>query len=107
MIIGIIILALIVIVGLYIYSTQRNLVDLDEKANNAISQIAVQLNTRWDAVTALVKLTEQYAAHHKLLKYRGQDRYRDKAHYYNRRVRRRRIRRRLRRAEARKRQKIG
>ena len=63
MIIGIIILALIVIVGLYIYSTQRNLVDLDEKANNAISQIAVQLNTRWDAVTALVKLTEQYAKH--------------------------------------------
>ncbi|MBP5391464.1 MAG: LemA family protein [Bacteroidales bacterium] len=63
MIIGIILLAIIVIVGLYIYSTQRNLVDLDEKANNAISQIAVQLNTRWDAVTALVKLTEQYAKH--------------------------------------------
>ena len=63
MIIGIIILALIIIVGLYIYSTQRNLVDLDEKANNAISQIAVQLNTRWDAVTALVKLTEQYTKH--------------------------------------------
>ena len=63
MIIGIIILALLVIVGLYIYSTQRSLVDLDEKANNAISQIAVQLNTRWDAVTALVKLTEQYAKH--------------------------------------------
>ncbi|MBR5399613.1 MAG: LemA family protein [Bacteroidales bacterium] len=63
MIIGIIILALIIIVGLYIYSTQRNLVDLDEKANNAISQIAVQLNTRWDAVTALVKMTEQYTKH--------------------------------------------
>ncbi len=63
MIIGIIILAMLVIVGLYIYSTQRSLVDLDEKANNAISQIAVQLNTRWDAVTALVKLTEQYAKH--------------------------------------------
>lgn len=63
MIIGIIILVLIVIVGLYIYSTQRSLVNLDEKANNAISQIAVQLNTRWDAVSALVKLTEQYAKH--------------------------------------------
>ena len=59
----IVIVVLLVIVGLYIYSTQRNLVDLDEKANNAISQIAVQLNTRWDAVTALVKLTEQYAKH--------------------------------------------
>ena len=59
----IVILALILIVGLYIYSTQRGLVDLDEKANNAISQIAVQLNSRWDAVTALVKLTEQYAKH--------------------------------------------
>ena len=63
MYIGIAILALIVLVGFYIYSTQRNLVDLDEKANNAISQISVQLNTRWDAVTALVKLTEQYAKH--------------------------------------------
>lgn len=63
MIIGIIILALIVIVGLYIYSTQRSLVNLDEKANNAISQIAVQLNSRWDAVSALVKLTEKYSKH--------------------------------------------
>jgi LemA protein len=63
MIAVIIIVAILVIVGLYIYSTQRNLVNLDEKANNAISQIAVQLNTRWDAVSALVKLTEQYAKH--------------------------------------------
>ena len=62
-IILIVIVALILIVGLYIYSTQRNLVDLDEKANNAISQIAVQLNTRWDAVKALVEMTQQYAKH--------------------------------------------
>ena len=59
MIIGIIVLALVLIIGLYIYSTQRRLVAVDEKANNAISQIAVQLNTRWDAVMALVKLTEK------------------------------------------------
>jgi len=63
MIAVIIIVALLVIVGLYIFTTQRNLVNLDEKANNAINQIAVQLNTRWDAVNALVKLTEQYAKH--------------------------------------------
>lgn len=63
MIAGIIILALLVIVGFYIYATQRELVNLDEKANNAISQIAVQLNSRWDAVNALVQLTKEYAAH--------------------------------------------
>ncbi|GEM_PF-84537 len=63
MITGIIVLALLLIIGLYIYNTQRRLVAVDEKANNAISQIAVQLNTRWDAVMALVKLTEKYSRH--------------------------------------------
>ena len=36
---------------------------LDEMANNALSQIGVQLTSRWDAVTALVKLTKDYARH--------------------------------------------
>ncbi|MBO4379365.1 MAG: LemA family protein [Muribaculaceae bacterium] len=61
-IIGFIVL-LIAIVALYIFSTQRKLVNLDELSNNAISQISVQLSTRWDAVTALVKMTEKAAKH--------------------------------------------
>lgn len=61
-ILGVIIL-LIVLVALYIFSTQRSLVSLDEMAKNALNQISVQLSTRWDALTALVKMTEKAAKH--------------------------------------------
>ena len=57
----VIVLALLV-VG-YIISTQRELVHLDELCKNATRQIAVQLNSRWDAITALAKLAAQYASH--------------------------------------------
>lgn len=63
MIIGLIILALLVIVGLYIFNTQRELVNLDEMANNALNQIAVQQNSRWDAISSLVAMTEKYSKH--------------------------------------------
>ncbi len=56
----------LVIVGmvfLYILSTQRSLVKLDEMANNSLSQISVQLNSRWDAVSALVNLTGKYSSY--------------------------------------------
>ncbi len=59
----IVIIALVVIVIFYIIGIQRSLVNLDEMANNAMSQISVQLSTRWDAITALVKVTEKYSAH--------------------------------------------
>lgn len=59
----IIIIVLAVLVGYYFLTTQRELVNLDEMANNALSQIGVQLTSRWDAVTALVKLTKDYARH--------------------------------------------
>lgn len=58
-----IIIALAVLVALYIISTQREFVHLDELCKNAMSQIAVQLNSRWDAVTALAKTAAQYAGH--------------------------------------------
>ena len=58
-----IILGLIVIVALYIFSTQRNLVGLDELCKNAFSQISVQLNSRWDALMALAQTATQYAQH--------------------------------------------
>ena len=47
----------------YFVSTQRSLVSLDELCKNALSQIEVQLNSRWDAVLALAKTAAQYAKH--------------------------------------------
>ena len=58
-----IIIALVVIVGGYFISTQRSLVNLDELCKNALSQIEVQLNSRFDAVIALAKTAAQYAKH--------------------------------------------
>lgn len=63
LIILIVLIVLVVIGIIYTISTQRKLVNLDELANNAMSQIGVQLNTRWDAVSALVKVADKYAAH--------------------------------------------
>ena len=59
----IIIIALVVIIGGYFVSTQRSLVNLDELCKNALSQIEVQLNSRFDAVIALAKTAAQYAKH--------------------------------------------
>lgn len=52
-----------VAVFLWFVSTQRELVNLDEKCNNALSQIKVQLNSRWDALLALAKSASAYAKH--------------------------------------------
>ena len=58
-----IIVAIAIIVILYFISTQRSLVSLDEMCKNALSQIEVQLNSRFDAVVALAKTAAQYAKH--------------------------------------------
>ena len=58
-----IIIALVVIVIGYFISTQRTLVNLDELCKNALSQIEVQLNSRFDAVIALAKTAAKYAEH--------------------------------------------
>ena len=62
MTLGIIVALALVVVG-YFISTQRTLVNLDELCKNALSQIEVQLNSRFDAVIALAKTAAQYAAH--------------------------------------------
>lgn len=54
---------IIVILILWFVSTQRKLVAMDENTNNAMSQIGVQLSSRWDALTALLDLTKGYAKH--------------------------------------------
>ena len=59
----VVIIALVVIVGGYFVSTQRSLVNLDELCKNALSQIEVQLNSRFDAVIALAKTAAKYAQH--------------------------------------------
>ena len=59
----IILIALVVIIGGYFISTQRSLVNLDELCKNALSQIEVQLNSRFDAVIALAKTAAKYAEH--------------------------------------------
>ncbi|MEG1633369.1 MAG: LemA family protein [Oscillospiraceae bacterium] len=54
---------LLVILIVWLMSTQRRLVTLDENINNAMSQIGVQLSSRFDALAALLDLTKGYAAH--------------------------------------------
>jgi LemA protein len=62
---GLVVLLIIVAVAVFLWfvSTQRELVNLDEKCNNALSQIKVQLNSRWDALLALAKSASAYAKH--------------------------------------------
>lgn len=55
--------AVIAVIALWIISTQRKLVVLDENISNAMSQIGVQLSSRFDALTALLDLTKGYAKH--------------------------------------------
>ncbi len=58
-----IILLLGVCVFFYFVSTQRRLVTLDENCKNALGQIEVQLNSRWDVLLALAKTAQKYAEH--------------------------------------------
>lgn len=55
--------ALLLLLVLWIISVQRSFVVLDENINNAMSQIGVQLSSRWDALTSLLGLTKGYADH--------------------------------------------
>lgn len=59
----IIIVLLLAILIIWVLSTQHKLVMMDENINNAMSQIGVQLSSRFDALTALLDLTKGYAAH--------------------------------------------
>ena len=58
----VIIILAVIVIG-YFIMTQRSLVNLDELCKNALSQIEVQLNSRFDAVIALAKTAAQYAKH--------------------------------------------
>ena len=59
----IILILVIAIIAFWVISTQRKLVVLDENINNAMSQIGVQLSSRFDALTALLDITKNYDEH--------------------------------------------
>ena len=59
----IIIAAIVAVLVLWFISTQRNLVSKDELFQNSMSQIGVQQQSRWDAITSLVQLTKSYNEH--------------------------------------------
>ena len=56
-------IVIVAVIVLWIITTQRKLVVLDENISNAMSQIGVQLSSRFDALTALLDLTKGYARH--------------------------------------------
>ena len=58
-----IIIALLALLVLWFISVQRKLVSADELCKNSLSQIGVQQNSRWDAISSLVKLTKSYNEH--------------------------------------------
>lgn len=58
----ILIIVVVIIVGWYI-STRNGLIALEERLKNTKSQIAVQINSRWDALSNLIGATKQYSKH--------------------------------------------
>ena len=63
MIIGLVIGAIVILLIIWFISAQRLLVSLDENVNNAMSQIGVQLSSRFDALTGLLDLVKGYNEH--------------------------------------------
>ena len=58
-----VVIAIVVLVILWFISVQRMLVSLDENVNNAMSQIGVNLTSRFDALTGLLDLVKGYNEH--------------------------------------------
>ena len=59
----IIIVLLVVLLAGWVMSTQRRLVVIDYNINIAMSQIGVQLSSRFDALSSMLDLAKGYAAH--------------------------------------------
>lgn len=58
-----VLIVLIILLFFWIIGTQRQLVVLDENINNAMSQIGVQVTSRFDALTSLLDLVKGYNEH--------------------------------------------
>lgn len=63
MTITIIILAVFAILVIWGIGLQRKLVSAEELCKNSMSQIGVQQNSRWDALTSLAELVKSYNEH--------------------------------------------
>ncbi len=63
MVYAIAVLVIVAALVFWVISVQRTFVAFDENINNAMSQIGVQLSSRWDALTSLLDLTKGYAEH--------------------------------------------
>lgn len=53
----------LIVLVMWFISTQQTLALLDENINNAMSQIGVQVSSRWDALSALLDVSKGYAEH--------------------------------------------
>jgi LemA protein len=58
----IIFIAVVVVIVIYIISTQQNLVRAKENVRNSLSQIGVNQQSRFEALTQLAKAAKSYAA---------------------------------------------
>ena len=58
-----VIVAIVALIVIWFIGVQRTLVSLDENVNNALSQIGVNLTSRFDALTGLLNLVKGYNEH--------------------------------------------
>lgn len=63
--IGIIVAALLLIIGVFLIATYNNLVRLRQRVQNAWSQVDVQLKRRYDLIPNLINTVKGYARHEK------------------------------------------
>ena len=61
----IIVVALVVIIGIYLWATYNSLVTLNVRVDEAWSDITVQLKRRADLIPNLIEAVKGYAAHEK------------------------------------------
>lgn len=58
-----VILVIVLLLVFYVISSQRQFIKLDELSENALSQIGVQQQSRWDALRQIAKAAKGYATH--------------------------------------------
>ena len=63
MVTTLIVIGILAILVIWVISVQRNLISKEELCKNAMSQIGVQMSSRWDALTALSELIKSYDEH--------------------------------------------
>lgn len=51
----------LILLGIWVVSTRRRLMRIEENVNNAMGQIGIQLSSRFDALMALLNLAKEYA----------------------------------------------